>query len=70
MQTDGGGEFHPLASFFAECGISHRIACPHTHHQNGAVERKHSHVVETGLSLLAHAGIPFQFWEHTFLTAT
>lgn len=69
MQTDGGGEFSPLASYFAECGISHRIACPHTHHQNGSVEKKHS-VVETGLSLLAHAGIPFQFWDHAFLTAS
>lgn len=70
VQTDGGGEFRALAAYFNECGITHRLACPHTHHQNGSVERKHRHVVETGLTLLAQAGLPFQFWDHAFLTAT
>lgn len=32
VQTDGGGEFTALAPFFAECGIQHRLTCPHTHH--------------------------------------
>ena len=52
LQTDWGGEFHPLAPFIAECGINHRLVFPHTHHQNGVVERKHRHVVELGLTLL------------------
>lgn len=70
VQTDGGGEFRPLTSHFTSLGIIHRITCPHTHHQNGSVERKHRHIVETGLTLLSHASIPLHFWDHAFLTAT
>src|ERR1051325_9362969 len=53
VQTDGGGEFKALTNLFLTKGIAHRFSCPHTHHQNGSVERKHRHVVETGLALLA-----------------
>ena len=50
-------------------GISHRVSCPHTHQQNGSAERKHHHIVETGLTLLAHASVPFRFWSDAFITA-
>jgi hypothetical protein len=50
-------------------GISHRLSCPYTHQQNGAVERKHCHVVETGLALLSHASIPLTYWDDAFQTA-
>jgi len=70
VQTDGGGEFHPFTKFLSQFGITHRLTCPHTHHQNGSVERKHRHIVETGLTLLAHAKLPLHFWDHAFLTAT
>jgi hypothetical protein len=56
-----GGEYRNLNTFFTKLGISHHVSCPHTHQQNGAVERKHSHIVETGLTLLAHAAVPFRF---------
>lgn len=46
------------------------MTCPHTHHQIGSVERKHRHIVETGLTLLSHANIPLHYWDHAFLTAT
>src|ERR1044072_6285488 len=69
VQTDCGGEFRPLTKFFTSVGILHRVICPHTHHQNGSVERKHRHLVETGLTLLAHAQLPMSFWDHAFLTA-
>ena len=45
------------------------MSCPHTHQQNGAGERKHRHIVETGLTLLAHASVPFRFWSDAFVTA-
>jgi histone deacetylase 1/2 len=45
------------------------VSCPHTHQQNGAVERKQRHIVETGLTLLAHAAVPFRFWSDAFSTA-
>lgn len=61
MQTDWGGEYQKLHSFFDKIGISHQVSCPHTHQQNGAVERKHRHIVEVGLSLLAHTSMPLKF---------
>jgi hypothetical protein len=70
VQTDGGGEFLPFTKYLNDLGITHRFTCPHTHHQNGSVERKHRHIVETGLTLLSHAQMPLKFWDHAFLTAT
>lgn len=32
--------------------------------------RKHRHIVETGLTLLAQTKMPLKFWDHAFLTAT
>ncbi|XP_019430753.1 PREDICTED: uncharacterized protein LOC109338075 [Lupinus angustifolius] len=69
IQSDWGGEFRPFTSYLTKLGISHRVACPHTHHQNGTVERKHKHIVETGLTLLAHGCLPLKFWDHVFLKA-
>jgi hypothetical protein len=46
------------------------VSCPHTHQQNGSAERKHRHIVETGLSLLSHTSMPLKFWDEAFLTAT
>ena len=56
-------------SIFRSLGISHHVSCPHTHQQNGSAERKHRHIVETGLSLLAHASMPIKFWDEAFVTA-
>jgi len=63
IQTDGGGEFLALQKFLSTHGISHRKTCPHTHHQNGSVERKHRQIVDTGLALLAHSHVPFVHWD-------
>jgi hypothetical protein len=46
------------------------VLCPHAHQQNGAAERKHRHIIEVGLALLAHASIPLKYWEDAFVTAT
>lgn len=56
VQTDcggGGSEFRPFTRFLSELGIIHRVICPDTHHQNGSVERKHCHILQTGLTLMA-----------------
>jgi hypothetical protein len=37
--------------------------------QNGIAERKHRHIVKTGLALLAHSSLPVRFWDEAFLTA-
>jgi hypothetical protein len=71
IQTDGGGEYnsHPFKQFLATHGIHHRITCPHTSQQNGIAERKHRHVIETSLALLAQSHLPPKFWVEACLTA-
>jgi transposase InsO family protein len=71
VQSDGGGEYNSLQfqSFFTKFGIIHRKSCPHTSQQNGLVERKLRHILETGLTLLAHAHLSNKYWVDAFLTA-
>ena len=69
LQSDWGGEYRNLNSFFQQIGISHHVSCPHAHQQNGSAERKHRHIVEVGLALLAAASMPLKFWDEAFLTA-
>jgi histone deacetylase 1/2 len=60
MQTDWGGDYQRLNSF-QRIGITHHVSCPHA-------ERKHRHIVEVGLSLLARASMPLKFWDEAFVT--
>ena len=69
VQFDWGVEYRSLHKCLQNCGIIHRVSYPHTHQQNGVVERKHRHVVETSIALLYHAKIPLQFWDDAFQTA-
>ncbi|CAA7049102.1 unnamed protein product [Microthlaspi erraticum] len=50
--SDNGGEFIALREFLASKGISHLTSPPHTPEHNGLAERRHRHIVETGLTLL------------------
>jgi hypothetical protein len=70
VQTDWGGEYQKLHPFFRDIDISHHVSCPYAHQQNGYAERKHHHIVEVGLSLLAHAHVPLKYWDEAFLAAT
>jgi hypothetical protein len=67
VQTHWGGEYEKLNLFFRKVGITHLVSCPHAHQQNGAAERKHCHIVEVGLSLLAHSSMPLKYWDQAFL---
>lgn len=69
VRSDWGGEYHKLHRYFQRTGISHQVSCPHTSQQNGVAERKHRHLVETGLALLAHSSLPLRFWDEAFTTA-
>ena len=42
---------------------------PHTPKYNGISERRHQHIVETGLALLSHASMPRSFCTYAFATA-
>jgi len=57
LYSHNGGEFVVLRSFLSTTGIAHLTLPPHTPEHNGISERKHCHVVETGLTLLTHAGM-------------
>lgn len=48
-------------------GIYFKYSCPHTHHQNGIVKRKHWHIIEIGLTLLAQSHLPFLFGGKHFI---
>lgn len=69
MQTDWGGEYRSLTAIFESIGIFHRRTCPHMHEENEIVEWRNCHLVETGLTLLANAFIPFKYWHFAFDTA-
>jgi histone deacetylase 1/2 len=70
VQSDWRGEYEKLNSFFQRVGISHHVSCPHARQQNRSAERKHRHILEVGLALLANAAMPLNFWDEAFLTAT
>jgi hypothetical protein len=70
VRSNWGGEYQKLNPFFMEVGISYHVFCPYVHQQNGSTERKHRHIVEVGLSLLAHAHMPLKYWYEAFLAAT
>lgn len=69
IQTDESGEFKVFTKLLVDLGITHRFTCPYISHQNGTVERKHGQIVEMGLSLIAQASIPLNYWDHGFTTA-
>jgi hypothetical protein len=70
IQTDGGGEYQKMNSFLAQKGIIHYLSCSHAHKQNCPTKRKHRHVVEVALALLAQASMPLKFWDEAVTTAT
>jgi len=63
---DWGGGYCKLNKFFQTIGIHHRLICPHNHEQNGTVEHRHRHIVETGLTLLGQYSAPLRFWTMIF----
>lgn len=69
MRSDNGGEFVKVHRLCKQLGILSEYSCPHTSEQNGRAERKHRHIVETGLTLLAHGSLPLCYWWDAFQTA-
>lgn len=70
LQCDNGIEYKPIATIAQASGIAMRFTCPYTSAQNGRAERKHRHIVEVGLTLLAQAGLPLVYWVDAFQMAT
>ena len=66
-----GGEF--TSSKFIELlvldGTKQQTWCTNTLEQNGVVERKHRHIVETARSLLLLTYVLSEYWGEVVLTA-
>ena len=56
--------------FFQSKGILHQTSVRDTRQQNGIVERKHRHLLETARALYIQSKLPIIFWGDCILTAT
>ena len=73
IRSDNALEFsksNEALDFFASTGIMHQIYCVQIPQQNGVVERKHKHLLETSQALLFQSNRPLKFWGDCVLTAT
>ena len=72
IRSDNGTEFLQSAclNLFAARGILHQRSMVKTPQQNGVVERKHRHLLDTARAIRLFAGFPKSFWGECVLAAT
>ena len=72
VRTDNGSEFIQslCLGLFGVKGILHQRSIVKTPQQNGVVERKHRHLLDTARAIRFQAGFPKQFWAECVLAAT
>jgi len=68
LYSDNGGEYISLKTYLSVHGVT-TLLLPTLPQQNGMSERRHRHLVETGLTLLTDAHIPLSYWPCAFQTA-
>ena len=70
LRSDNGGEFFntQCKELFDYHGIVHQSSCPHTPQQNGVVERKHRHILETARAIRFQSHLPSKFWGERITT--
>ena len=71
MRSDNAMELceGDLKKFFTKHGILHQTSCTETSQQNGVVERKHRHLLETARALFFQSKVPAQYWGECILCA-
>lgn len=72
FQSDKGTEFvnQHVSTLLTKNDMHNRLSCAHTLQQNGWAERKHRHIIETGLVMLFNANAPASLWVDAFSLAT
>ncbi|XP_074306538.1 uncharacterized protein LOC141641789 [Silene latifolia] len=72
IRSDNGTEFFQdqCKDFFKTEGIIHQRSIVGRPQQNGRVERKHRHLLDTARALRLHSNLPLKFWGDCLLTAT
>uniref|UniRef100_A0A0A9GPE3 Integrase catalytic domain-containing protein n=1 Tax=Arundo donax TaxID=35708 RepID=A0A0A9GPE3_ARUDO len=71
FRADSVGEylFGALHQFLSEQGTFAQFSCPGAHTQNGVVERKRRHLLETARTFLIASYVPPHFWVDVVSTA-
>ena len=71
IRSDNGTEFMQTTclDFFASKGILHQKSIVKTPQQDGVVERKHRHLLDTARALRFHASLPKVFWSECVLSS-
>ncbi|GKB03282.1 retrovirus-related pol polyprotein from transposon TNT 1-94 [Tanacetum coccineum] len=72
IRSDNGTKIVNKAclALFNSLGIVHQRSMVYTPQQNGVVERKHRHLLDTVRALKLHANLPNKFWGDCILAAT
>jgi transposase InsO family protein len=50
-----------MQNFFRQHGITYQHSCVYTPQQNGVIERKHCHILESARALRFQAHLPLHF---------
>ncbi|CAB4272913.1 unnamed protein product [Prunus armeniaca] len=70
FRSDSGGVYISTSflDYLKSQGTTPQLSCPETPQQNGVVERKHRHIIETARSLLISSSVPSHFWGESIHT--
>ena len=71
LRIDNAKEYFSMSfsSFMFSHGILHQSSCAYTPQQNGVIECKNRHLVETARTLLLHHKVPQRFWGDVIFVA-
>ena len=69
IRVDNGGEFFSMQEFFKQKGTTYQHSCVYTPQQNGVVEHKHQHILETTRVFRFQAHLSLHFWAECVSTA-
>jgi len=66
IRVDNGLKFISMRNFFLKKGIECQRTCFYTPQQNGVVERKHRHILNTTRTFLFQSHLLLEFWGNAF----